>query len=335
MRHTQKSIPILDRSSIGEARRAAIVSAQALGFDEERRSDIGIVATETATNVLLHAGSGELLLCPCSEGQTAWLDVFALDSGPGIEDISRAMEDGFSTIGTAGQGLGAIARIADASSMYTTPGKGTVYWSRFVTGEGLSAIELGIINIPVRGETECGDSLFIRRGSVVSTYMVVDGLGHGPGAAEAAKEAVATVQRQLPDPPSATIERTHDALKKTRGAAMSIARVNHDLRTLTYAGVGNIGAIIVTGTESRTMVSQNGTLGAVLPRTVQEFNYPIERSTLLVMFSDGLSTKSSLTGYPGLQNRHPALIAAVLYRDFSRKRDDATVLVARIGGAEA
>ncbi|MDE1162298.1 MAG: SpoIIE family protein phosphatase [Acidobacteriaceae bacterium] len=330
-----KSVAITDRSSIGEARRAALSAALSLGFSEERRSDIGIVATEAATNILMHASSGEIVLCPFSLGETTWLDMFALDSGPGITDIGMAMEDGFSSIGTAGQGLGAIARIANESSLHSMPGKGTAYWSRFSKGRAVPEMALGILNIPVQGEVVCGDSFYLNLGETSSTYMVVDGLGHGAGATEAASEAVTTVTRYAEEPLAPIVERTHDALKKTRGAAMSIARVDHDRLTLAYAGVGNISGILVSGTQSRSTVSQNGTLGAVLPRSVQEYNYPVDRNTLLIMYSDGLNTKLSLSSYPGLQNRHPALIAAVLYRDFSRKRDDATVLVAPLGASVA
>lgn len=332
MRPTHKSIAITDRSSIGEARRVAAHTAMTLGFNEERRSDIGIVATEAATNILMHAQTGELLICPFSEGETIWLDLVALDSGPGIRDIDRAMEDGFSTIGTAGQGLGAVDRLSDFASLYSTGEKGTVYWSRFMAGEAVPTSSAGVINIPVRGESQCGDGFFMEIGDSRSLYMVVDGLGHGAGATEAAEEAIATVRRFSRESLTEIISRSHDALKKTRGAAMSIAAVDHDRLIVTYAGVGNIGAALITGSNSRSLVSQNGTLGAVLPRVPQEYTYPIERKTSLLMFSDGLSTKVGIAEYPGIQNRHPALIAGVLYRDFGRKRDDATALFAPIGG---
>ena len=71
---------------------------------------------------------------------------------------------------------------------------------------------------------------------------------------------------------------------------------------------------------------------ALLPRTTQEYTYPIESHSLLTMFSDGLATKTGISPYTGLQGRHPALIAGLLYRDFTRRRDDATVLVARMEG---
>jgi anti-sigma regulatory factor (Ser/Thr protein kinase) len=335
LRHGHRSIAIEDKSSVGEARRTAIQIAQKLGFDENRRSDIGIVATEAATNVLLHAVKGELLICPFVEREHIWLDIFALDSGPGIHDVSRALEDGVSSIGTAGQGLGAIGRLSDEFSLYTIPDKGTAYWCRFKSAGAASGMPIGMLNIPIRGEVVCGDSSFVQIGPSRSIYMMVDGLGHGSGAAEAAAEAVATVSEFQEQPASEIIVRTHDALKKTRGAAMSIAIVDHERLVMTFAGIGNVSAMLLNGQSSRSLASQNGTLGAALPRVPKEYSFPISRETTLLMFSDGLTTKASPIGYVGLQSRHPALIAGVLFRDFSRRRDDATIMIAPIGGHRA
>ncbi|GAC1416186.1 MAG: anti-sigma regulatory factor [Acidobacteriaceae bacterium] len=335
MLQPHRSIAITDRSSVGEARRVSIAMAQRLGFDEARRSDIGIVVTEAATNILVHAATGELLICPFSSGNSAWLDIVALDSGPGIGNVDRAMEDGFSSTGTAGQGLGAIERLSDRASLYSQREKGTVYWSRFICGEAEPASSAGVVNIPVHGEDACGDSFVIQTGSSRSLYMVVDGLGHGTGASEAAAEAVETFNRYSDERLTEIISRCHNALKKTRGAAMSIAAVDHERQTLTYSGVGNVSATLITGTTVRNLLSQNGTLGAVLPRVPQEYTYPVEQNTSLLMYSDGLSSRVNLSGYPGIQSRHAGLIAGVLYRDFGRKRDDATALFAPIGGASA
>lgn len=330
MRHVHRSVAVTDRSSVGEARRAAIAVAQAFGFDHARRNDIGIVATEAANNIALHARSGELLICPSANEQSRWIDLLAIDAGPGIADISRAMEDGYSTIGTPGQGLGAIERLSDHSSLHSLREKGTVYWSRFTQDKPASLAAVGAICIPLKGEITCGDAYFALRGELRSLYMVVDGLGHGAGAAEAADEALSVVRAYSTDTATEILARAHDALKKTRGAAMSIAVVDHNKNVMTYAGVGNIGAVLTSGTVSRNLISQNGTVGAVLPRLPQEYTYPIERSSVLTMFSDGLASKTSISAYTGIHGRHPALIAGLLYRDFSRRRDDATVLVARM-----
>ena len=64
-------------------------------------------------------------------------------------------------------------------------------------------------------------------------------------------------------------------------------------------------------------------------RKVQEFVLPWNAGAMLIMQSDGLASRWDLEQYPGLIGCHPALIAAVLYRDYTRGRDDVAVLVAR------
>jgi hypothetical protein len=92
--------------------------------------------------------------------------------------------------------------------------------------------------------------------------------------------------------------------------------------------VGNIAGSIVSATETRSMVSHNGTLGHEV-RKIQELQYPWPAGALVIMQSDGLQTHWRLDRYPGLAARDPALIAGILYRDFSRGRDDVTVLAVR------
>jgi hypothetical protein len=73
----------------------------------------------------------------------------------------------------------------------------------------------------------------------------------------------------------------------------------------------------------------NGTVGHSMGR-VQQFTYPYDKQAELIMHSDGLATRWSVEQYHGLASRHPALLAGVLFRDYSRKRDDATIIVSRI-----
>ena len=333
MPHLQKSILVEDRSSIGEARRAAASAANNLQFDEQRRSDISIVVTELATNIVQHAQKGEVLICPVEAGAT-WIDIFALDSGPGIREISRAFEDGISTSGTAGQGLGAVKRLADTVSVYSMNGSGTAVFCRFHLTPLEEDAPIGVVSIPLRGEVASGDSYVALPGRRRSLYMVVDGLGHGVIAAEAAREAVKAVQTAAQETLTEIVSVTHNALKSTRGAAMSIASVDHERSLITYAGVGNVSATVGKNEISRSMISRNGTLGVMLPK-IQEYIYPFEAGMMLLMFSDGLNSKCGFGGYPGIFNRPPALIAGLLYRDFTRRRDDATALVAALDGERA
>jgi anti-sigma regulatory factor (Ser/Thr protein kinase) len=332
MHDLHRSIAITDRSSAGEVRRVAMSTAGLLGFEEQQRSDIGIVATEAAKNILLHAQKGEVLIGCQQDLSGCDFELIALDGGPGIRDVSRALEDGYSTAGTPGEGLGAMNRLSDTFAIYSAPDRGTALFSRFRLHRSRQDSAFAAIRVPMHGETRCGDAHAALPGRSRSIYMVADGLGHGPGASEAAEAAVAVLRAHPDSPPAEILEIAHHALKKTRGAAVSIAAVDHERGQVTYAGVGNVAASLAGGGTSRSMVSQNGTVGMALPR-VQEYNYPFEPGTLLLMFSDGLTSRCSLSGYPGIRGRPLPLIAGLLYRDFSRRRDDATVLVANLTGA--
>jgi hypothetical protein len=95
-----------------------------------------------------------------------------------------------------------------------------------------------------------------------------------------------------------------------------------------FVGVGNIGAVLASGGESRRMASYNGTAGHVAPR-IREFTYPFTGRPLVIMHSDGLSARWDINAHPGLAANHPSLVAGVLFRDHRRGRDDAAVVAMR------
>ena len=164
----------------------------------------------------------------------------------------------------------------------------------------------------------------------MAAVVVADGLGHGPLAAKAANEAMRVFDQEPFASPGAYLENAHQSLRSTRGAALAIARVDLERRVLVYAGIGNIsGNIINADAHNRALPSHNGTIGVQI-RKVQEFEFPLTDNQLLLMHSDGLQGRWNLADYPGLVRRNVALIAAVLYRDFKRGRDDTTVLALRM-----
>jgi len=74
------------------------------------------------TNILKHATHGHLLVRRFTDGTGGGVDVMAMDKGPGIGDIARAIEDGYSTVGMPGTGLGAIRRQAEIFDIYSPQG---------------------------------------------------------------------------------------------------------------------------------------------------------------------------------------------------------------------
>lgn len=326
------SLPIVEASQTGDARRAAVRLAEEVGMDETARGRVAIVVTEVARNLALHAHKGEMLLRGLDLGGNAEIEVLAVDKGPGITDLAGALADGVSTRGTPGTGLGAVRRLSELFDVYSRCGSGTALvaqvYARKPDRDHQPQMAVGAVSVPRPGEMVCGDVWDFQRASSYDLLMVADGLGHGEHAAEAAQVALRIFRENVRASPGRIIETAHLALRPTRGAAMAVALLDRERREVRYAGIGNIvGVVIAPDGSSRNMVSHNGTVGHEL-RRVHEFAYPWTRGTTVVMNSDGVATWH-LDHYPGLLARHPSLIAGILYRDFKRSRDDATVVVAR------
>lgn len=333
---------VTDPSQVAEPRRAALALAARAGFSEERGGRLAIVVSELATNLAKHATGGELLLrelrresgSPDVQGiEVQGIEVLSIDRGPGMPDFALSRIDGHSTTGTLGHGLGAIERQSDFFQVYTTP-SGTVavaHVERDGPGSGgqASRYHIGAVHVSMAGEEVCGDAWAWRSREDRIALLVADGLGHGPAAHAAATEAVAAFRRSHEAPPSQVIEQAHAALRATRGAAVAMLAIDTERGLAKYAGVGNISAVLLHAAGTRqSLVSHNGTAGHIMPR-LQEYLYPVPPRTLIVMHSDGLGTHWDIAAYPGLQTRHPSIVAGVLYRDFSRRRDDVTVVVIR------
>lgn len=330
---TQKHIKITDASHPGEARRAAARVAETLAFSETRAGELSIVVMELANNIVTHAQSGDLLLLGWQVGAVHGVDVLALDQGPGIADLKHSLKDGYSTVGTPGNGLGAISRLTSGFDVYSNPSRGTAMFARILDQQRSAVacdcgVDVGCLLAPIQGETVCGDGLsFYGRGRRV-ICIAVDGLGHGPGAAEASEKALRVFDEHREKTPESIVHRLHGALRATRGAVVAVAEIDLDQRKIRYCGVGNISSSILSDSKTQSMVSHNGTVGHVMTRAAQlEYDFP--RNSILVMHSDGLTSQWSLDKYAGLRQRHPGLIAGVLYRDFKRGRDDASVLAVR------
>jgi serine phosphatase RsbU (regulator of sigma subunit) len=167
----------------------------------------------------------------------------------------------------------------------------------------------------------------------LTSIFVCDGLGHGKDAAEATRVAIDTFRRHAERAASDVIRFVFEALKSTRGGAVALAALDHREGQLTFCGLGNISGVIVSeGAPPRHVVSHNGIAGHTM-RRLQEFSYPWSPGSLVILHSDGIGTSWSLEKYSGLATRRPDVIAGVLYRDFRRGKDDATVVVARNGAA--
>jgi len=322
-------VPVTEVSQVAAARRTALQMAHRVGLSETEMGALALVVTEAASNLVKHAQAGQMLLRGLDEAEGPGVELLALDTGPGMAHVGQCLQDGYSTAGSAGTGLGAITRLATLWDLYSVPGHGTALLARVVRRAGRSAagpLAVGVVCVPHPGETVCGDAWMVVQQAQRCLVLLVDGLGHGPAAADAAHAVVQACRRHHTRTPEELLAAAHAAAQGTRGAAVGLAEINTATQVMRFSGVGNIAGMVCTATGSHGLASQNGIVGYAMHRR-QAFTYPWSLDAVVVLYSDGLQTRWRLDAYPGLARRHPSLIAGVLYRDFARGRDDVTVLV--------
>ncbi|MFC8599126.1 MULTISPECIES: ATP-binding protein [unclassified Isoptericola] len=317
-------------SAVGAVRRAATTAAASLGLGEVRSAEAGLVVSELASNQSRHARSGSVLLRVRRWDGHAALEILAVDSGPGMRDLTAAMRDGVSSRGTLGIGLGTLPRLTSTWDAWSAPGQGTVVAATLASPGAEPDPRAGAgLTRPMTGQVVCGDAFALREDDGTTTVLVADGLGHGPLAAAASRAAVRAFLDAPPAAPAVLLERVHGALGGTRGAAVSVSRAEQG--TLRHVGLGNIAGTVQGSGKTRSLMSQPGIAGTHA-RAVREVTVPLDAGDLLVLHSDGLTDRGSVRDYPGLAARHPLVVAGVLMRDLAVRRDDACVVVLPVGG---
>lgn len=340
---------VRDEAQVGAARRAVHTYARALGFNEHELAEIDIVVQEVGTNAARYATGGGLIHFTDILGAEPGLEIFYTDRGPGIYDLDRVVRDGVSTGGSLGAGLGAVRRLMDEFEVYSTVqdtgrlaslARRTTHGTALLLRKRVAAARLsdkthaaterriGVWSRPHPQEDRNGDAYFINRRARQTLLAVVDGLGHGQGAHEASRVALAVLADWQGESLEEIFDAAHAALRPTRGAVMGACVIDAARGTFQYAGVGNVEVRVFNAPEPVRPISNNGTLGARMNK-VRVWSYAWAEGACVVLASDGVSATWDIDDYPGLLQHSPQLLAGILMRDYGRETDDATVLVAR------
>jgi anti-sigma regulatory factor (Ser/Thr protein kinase) len=321
-------VAVDDPATAGGVRRAAVALGAEAHLGEAALGKLGIAATEVATNLARHATGGVVLLRLCRTGDRTGVEIVATDTGPGIGDVDQASVDGRSTAGTLGIGLGAIRRLTTGCDIYSQPGSGTVLAASVWDHPAPPPTWFAGVRRPIDGEAACGDGYAARAVHGRRQVLLCDGLGHG-ALAEAAAQVIVSAFADAPAAgPKAVLDHLHAQARPTRGAVAAVAELDPEAGVVRFAGTGNISATVGDTTGRRVMVSMPGILGHQRQES-REFEYPLRPTDLVVLHSDGLTDRWRLDSYPGLVTHSPIVVAAALLRDAGRRRDDASVLVAR------
>lgn len=327
----QQRYEITEATHPGLACRSICDLARGLGFRETELDKLARLVTECATHLLTSEAHGELLVRPLAEmklpgARRYGVEVLSIESGPVVADIQLDLSQ--------------LKQWSEELDVWSAPRHGSVLrfvlWDRPTrtaeTRVTPARVSYGVVNLPLRAEFVSGDAWSCHADQDNFTVLVADGLGHGPMANRAATEAAKILEISGGAPLESILDRAHLALRSTVGAAVGVARFPISAQVaasqVKFAGIGNVAASVWGEMSHKHLVSHDGVIGHAY-RRVQQFEVPYAEGALIVLHSDGLMSRWDLSRYPGLTVRHPALIAAVLYRDYARGHDDVTVFVAR------
>jgi phosphoserine phosphatase RsbX len=191
-----------------------------------------------------------------------------------------------------------------------------------------AALDRGQAGAPIEGEERSGDLAVFVPTAAGGLACVIDGLGHGPEAADAAEVCATTVREHAEAGAKELLNACHTALTDTRGVVMTAAWFDLERSTLAWAGVGNVDARLVrSGPELREEVALvfGGVLGYRMPN-VRPATMPLERGDLLVMITDGIegAISPALAGGGAAQK-----MAERIFAMHAKGNDDALVVVIR------
>jgi phosphoserine phosphatase RsbX len=197
-----------------------------------------------------------------------------------------------------------------------------------------SLFEWEVGQLTLKGQDRSGDGCLVKLVDGFVVVAVIDGLGHGEEAAAAAKIAAEIVETNAGDDLVALFKRTHEALRQSRGAVMSVALINSMKATMTWLGVGNVAGFLARANPDRnprkeSLLVRPGVLGGQLPM-LDASTVPLQHGDTLAFATDGIRS-----GFDEEINalEMPKQSVAKILAKYSKEDDDALVLVARYLGS--
>lgn len=341
------SLQIDNESDVGVCRRKAVNLAVQMGFDEVKTGEVAIMVTELVTNVIQHGGgSGKLVICQfCDTQNYTAMEIWCCDSGHGISDFQKVLKDGYSGKKSLGIGIGTIRRFSD--EMEINPSLTDDFKETFFSGcprfkncirtvkylpnkywMGTNKnIEIGAASRCKPGEILNGDSYIVTHlGPSLSVAAVIDGLGHGREANLASQLAREQIILKSELPVSTLMQQVHKALRGTRGSTIGLVRLDTEVQTLAFSGIGNIEGFLITSEGKENFLSFGGIMGHNM-RTPRVFDFDFNPGDIICMYSDGITTRWKFDDINWTE--HPQKNAEYIMNQFSRPNDDATVLIIR------
>ncbi len=352
--------------------------AKKLGFDSICIENMQIVASEMLSNQIKYSQkTGMVQLWFNNEGfnnknhnndgiknsQTlpVTIDIFAMDYGPGIEDVEKAFQDGYTTSKTMGKGLGSISRMAHESGIFTLTEQksltdqksltskksltgqksltnqkswhGVACWGRFYRSENEkpARYQYGAFCRSYHDLAQNGDDLWLQLDTKKLSCLHLDATGHGSEAELIVKKmrnAGADIHKQGV---KTMLDISKRQLKSTAGGAVVALKYNAEAGQGEYSAVGDMRVFTLNCSKENPLgvihdlEVASGILG-IESRSHSRQKYTLESNELIFSTSDGIRRNWKLTDFPGLWDKHPQLICFFLGNKKGRSSDDQSMI---------
>lgn len=329
------TVEIRHAASVAHARGEARRLAQLLGWPATAAEELAICASELAQNIVSHAHSyGTVTIEACGPGPGIRLS--AVDGGPGV-DIRRAIET--PPLFGGRQGLSALGRLMQVTQILVGSGSGTrVVGRKWPQRWGRLDARVVVVERPYHGGPVSGDVAVVETHGERLRLAVLDGLGHGEEAHRAAAAGVASMARLDDGSVEQALERAHQAMAQTRGAAATVVEVDFASALVRASGVGNVRAVVQDERGRHwSAATVDGILGfgragggGQIRLRVEETSWPPE--SVIALFSDGVSSRLELPATAAMVRGDPVRVALGLFAQHAQLNDDATLVLATRAG---
>lgn len=348
-------LPVSTPKDVAIARQLAGIAAEQLFISHARRQEAILIASELAQNHLAHATqNGIIRISGMFLNRIPVITIASLDEGPGIPNVEKAMEDGFSTSGGLGIGLGTVKRLSNRFHIcsmrfglspcprlpvyknYATIVSATIEEqpSNIFNKPKGPSLHVSALVRPCPGQTQSGDAVSLQDDGAFCRMVLVDATGHGESAAQIAGDA-ARLLKDLPTShePNQVIEALNARLAGSNGASVQVLSINYSSKKILAAGVGNAACTIYSAGKGHIVVPRPGLVGNIRTNPGQN---PIQMTVvndiaedlLIVMRSDGIHHSPDLTDYAS-DHTSAAIWSQILFQPKDTPMDDSSLVVLR------
>ncbi len=327
--HNFLRFKIKAQTDVGVARREIDGFKDLPYFTPLTLAEAKLVITELGSNLVKYAGGGEIIFR--FSGLSGFIEIMAYDQGPGIKNFTKSFEDGYSTGGSSGSGLGAIKRFSSKLIFASIPGDFTCFYAQLKNKDApkkpLSHFDHHWINFAIPGQKTSGDWTGIEETKEETHFLLMDGLGHGSEAADSSTSVGNYFRRNFNLSPESLWEGMFQEANAKRGGVLGFGEIHHEKEELTFFGMGNVQAAIYQyGEKPKHLISKSGLFGKDQNLPKPQI-LPFPKGAILVLHSDGLSNVTSKDFPSELYGKESPVIAAYLMHKKIRNTDDASILI--------